>query len=158
MRSELLRRLSLPQGDGTRFPSLRRYELDWVRGVFRDPAHLPFRATGFPMSGPAAPGHPTAGSLVEGYMRTQAALHSPDQIAGGGPSLPDAGLTGLGSTRVNSSIGAQWPTRIASIQSTLLNHLSVGWSYPAGAPRCGPLTSDAARERVRLRVVLGPVQ
>ena len=71
---------------------------------------------------------------------------------------PGAVLTGLGSTRVNSSIGAQWPTRIASIQSTLLNHLSVGWSYPVSAPRCGPLTSDADRERVRMRVVLGPVQ
>ena len=38
------------------------------------------------------------------WIKTQAALHSPDQIAGG---KADA-ITGLGNKKVNSSIGSQW--------------------------------------------------
>ncbi|WP_260485321.1 polymorphic toxin type 15 domain-containing protein [Listeria booriae] len=42
------------------------------------------------------------------WMETQAALHNPDQIAGGNPLKVD----GIGDKRVNSSIGAQWKYRI----------------------------------------------
>lgn len=38
------------------------------------------------------------------WMKTQAALHDPDQIAGGDPK----NITGMGNARVNSSIGSQW--------------------------------------------------
>jgi Novel toxin 15 len=40
------------------------------------------------------------------WMENQAALHDPDQVAGG---FPDK-ITGLGDKGVNSSIGAQWAT------------------------------------------------
>ncbi|MEK4628233.1 polymorphic toxin type 15 domain-containing protein [Solibacillus sp. FSL R7-0682] len=45
------------------------------------------------------------------WMDTQAALHNPDQIAGGNPSLID----GMGDRRVNSSLGAQWKYRIDAV-------------------------------------------
>lgn len=38
------------------------------------------------------------------WMSTQAALHDPDQIAGGNPE----NITGMGNARVNSSMGSQW--------------------------------------------------
>jgi len=38
------------------------------------------------------------------WLKTQAALHDPDQIAGGDPK----NVTGMGDSNVNSSIGAQW--------------------------------------------------
>lgn len=41
---------------------------------------------------------------AEAWMRTQAALHDPDQIAGGNPLH----VTGMGDRRVNSSLGSQW--------------------------------------------------
>lgn len=42
------------------------------------------------------------------WLKGQAALHNPDQIAAGNPKLVD----GVGDGRINSSIGAQWRTRI----------------------------------------------
>jgi hypothetical protein len=45
-----------------------------------------------------------AETLVDRWLSTQAALHDPDQIAGGYPN----GLTDLGSRRINSSLGSQW--------------------------------------------------
>lgn len=42
------------------------------------------------------------------WLDTQAALHNPDQVAGGNPLKVD----GVGDRRVNSSIGAQWKYRI----------------------------------------------
>ena len=45
------------------------------------------------------------------WLGTQAALHDPDQIAGG-YAFP---IAGMGDAAVNSSIGAQWPSRIAPI-------------------------------------------
>lgn len=41
-------------------------------------------------------------------MDTQAALHNPDQIAGGWADS----IGGLGDKRVNSSLGSQWKYRI----------------------------------------------
>ncbi|WP_417894572.1 polymorphic toxin type 15 domain-containing protein [Bacillus safensis] len=42
------------------------------------------------------------------WLDTQAALHNPDQIAGGNAE----GIVGLGDKRINSSIGSQWRYRI----------------------------------------------
>jgi hypothetical protein len=49
------------------------------------------------------------------WAATQAALHSPDQVAGG---FADR-ITGLGDSRVNSSIGAQWKYRIANLEAAV---------------------------------------
>ena len=38
------------------------------------------------------------------WMKTQAALHNPDQIAGGSGKV----ISGLGNKNINSSIGVQW--------------------------------------------------
>ncbi|WP_079708996.1 polymorphic toxin type 15 domain-containing protein [Paraliobacillus ryukyuensis] len=42
------------------------------------------------------------------WLKTQAALHNPDQIAGGNP----LNIGGMGDKRINSSIGSQWKYRI----------------------------------------------
>ncbi|WP_218963259.1 polymorphic toxin type 15 domain-containing protein [Bacillus toyonensis] len=42
------------------------------------------------------------------WLKTKAALHNPDQIAGGYP----LDIGGMGDKRVNFSIGAQWKSRI----------------------------------------------
>ncbi|MFC7785528.1 polymorphic toxin type 15 domain-containing protein [Rossellomorea sp. GCM10028870] len=42
------------------------------------------------------------------WLKTQAALHNPDQIAGGNP----LNISGMGEKRINSSIGSQWRYRI----------------------------------------------
>jgi len=42
------------------------------------------------------------------WIKTQAALHDPDQIAGGN----SLNVTGMGDRRINSSIGSQWRYRI----------------------------------------------
>ena len=49
-----------------------------------------------------------AKSQAEEWLDTQAALHNPDQIAGGYPDK----IGGMGDTGVNSSIGSQWRYRI----------------------------------------------
>jgi len=48
---------------------------------------------------------------AEEWMSTRAALHDPDQVAGGFGS----NVTGMGDGRVNSSLGSQWRTRIDDI-------------------------------------------
>ncbi|KEO81841.1 hypothetical protein EL26_18550 [Tumebacillus flagellatus] len=45
------------------------------------------------------------------WMDTQAALHNPDQIAGGDPLH----IGGMGDKAINSSIGSQWKYRIDTI-------------------------------------------
>lgn len=47
------------------------------------------------------------------YMEDKAALHDPDQVAGG----KGENITGLGDAKVNSSIGSQWKTRIENIEA-----------------------------------------
>ncbi|HDR6263915.1 TPA: hypothetical protein QCU39_003453 [Bacillus cereus] len=42
------------------------------------------------------------------WLDTQAALHNPDQIAGGKVKI----IGGMGDKRINSSIGSQWRYRI----------------------------------------------
>lgn len=46
--------------------------------------------------------------VVESGVEQQAALHNPDQVAGG---FADR-IGGVGDTRINSSIGSQWRYRI----------------------------------------------
>ena len=41
------------------------------------------------------------------WMKEQAALHDPDQIAGGDPTK----IRGVGDSRINSSLGVQWKKR-----------------------------------------------
>jgi hypothetical protein len=45
---------------------------------------------------------------AEKWLDTQAALHNPDQIAGGKPG----NIGGMGDKNINSSIGVQWKYRI----------------------------------------------
>ena len=49
------------------------------------------------------------------WMKKQAALHNPDQIAGGEP----ANVSTLGDKGVNSSIGVQWKSRIDEVDSKI---------------------------------------
>jgi hypothetical protein len=49
----------------------------------------------------------------EEWLSTQAALHSPDQVAGG---FADR-LTGVGDRQINSSLGSQWRTRIVGLDA-----------------------------------------
>ena len=45
---------------------------------------------------------------VEAFLKTQAALHDPDQIVGGDPTK----IRELGNRRINSSIGSQWKNKV----------------------------------------------
>jgi hypothetical protein len=49
-----------------------------------------------------------ANKQAEEWLGTQAALHNPDQIAGGNP----LNIGGMGDKKINSSIGSQWKFRI----------------------------------------------
>jgi len=49
------------------------------------------------------------------WISTQAALHNPDQIAGGDPSK----VSRMGDAGVNSSIGSQWRSRIDGMESAI---------------------------------------
>jgi len=49
-----------------------------------------------------------AKKIAKEWLNTQAALHNPDQIAGGKAEV----IGGLGDKRINSSIGSQWRYRI----------------------------------------------
>jgi len=50
---------------------------------------------------------------VAAFMKTQAALHDPDQIAGGDPTK----IRKLGSKYINSSIGSQWKNNVATMDA-----------------------------------------
>lgn len=47
------------------------------------------------------------------WIKTQAALHNPDQIAGGDPGK----VSRMGDAKVNSSIGSQWRSRVGQIRN-----------------------------------------
>ncbi|MBC1458183.1 hypothetical protein HB850_10470 [Listeria newyorkensis] len=49
------------------------------------------------------------------WIKDKAALHDPDQVAGGNPTL----INGVGDSRVNSSLGSQWRTRIGAIDEQI---------------------------------------
>jgi hypothetical protein len=48
---------------------------------------------------------------VDDFMATQAALHDPDQIAGGDPTK----IISLGASNINSSIGSQWKNNVSKL-------------------------------------------
>jgi uncharacterized protein YukE len=52
---------------------------------------------------------------AEEWLETQAALHNPDQIAGGNPSH----IGGMGDKKINSSIGSQWKSRIKDLDKQI---------------------------------------
>ncbi len=49
------------------------------------------------------------------WMESQAALHNPDQIAGGNP----LNIGGMGDKGINSSIGSQWKYRIDAVDEQI---------------------------------------
>ena len=49
------------------------------------------------------------------WIKDQAALHDPDQIAGGDPTK----IRGVGDSRINSSLGAQWKKRIDAMDEQI---------------------------------------
>ena len=53
------------------------------------------------------------------WMKTQAALHDPDQIAGGNP----LNVTGMGDKRINYSIGSQWKSRADDIEKQVRKYI-----------------------------------
>lgn len=57
-----------------------------------------------------------ANELANKWIKKQAALHNPDQIAGGNPLKID----GLGNAAVNSFIGSQWKCRIDIVDEKCL--------------------------------------
>ncbi|NQD38305.1 DUF4157 domain-containing protein [Permianibacter sp. IMCC34836] len=63
----------------------------------------------------AAQKQAAAEKKVDAEMATLAALHDPDQIAGGDPTK----LTRLGNKRVNSSIGSQWRIKAPAFIATV---------------------------------------
>lgn len=48
---------------------------------------------------------------AQSWLKTQAALHNPDQIAGGDPGK----VSRMGDRSVNSSIGGQWKNRVSEL-------------------------------------------
>lgn len=56
-----------------------------------------------------------AKEVAKEWMEEQAALHDPDQIAGGDPTK----ISGMGDRRVNSSLGSQWKTRIDAMDEQI---------------------------------------
>ena len=53
--------------------------------------------------------------IAEDWIKTQAALHDPDMIAGGYATK----ITGMGDTRINSSLGSQWRSRISEMDQQI---------------------------------------
>ncbi|NKZ20461.1 hypothetical protein HF992_06335 [Streptococcus ovuberis] len=58
-----------------------------------------------------------AKNVAESWLKKQAALHDPDQIAGGFAK----NITGVGDAGINSSIGSQWKTRIGTVDEVVDN-------------------------------------
>lgn len=56
--------------------------------------------------------YPEARKEAQTWISRQAALHNPDQIAGGDP----AKVSRMGDAGVNASIGAQWKTRVPELK------------------------------------------
>ncbi|MCB2343365.1 polymorphic toxin type 15 domain-containing protein [Clostridium estertheticum] len=52
---------------------------------------------------------------AEEWIKSKAALHDPDQIAGGNPSK----INGMGDKRINSSLGSQWKSRVKSMDKQI---------------------------------------
>lgn len=54
-----------------------------------------------------------AGLMAKVWAKGKSALHGPDQIAGGRAD----NITGLGDSRINSSIGSQWRSRVLMLDA-----------------------------------------
>ena len=54
------------------------------------------------------------------WIKTQAALHDPDQIAGGNPE----NVIGMGNARINFSIGSQWKTRADVLENGVNKYIT----------------------------------
>ena len=78
------------------------------------------------------------------WMAGQRALHSPDQVAGG----EHDDLTGMGTTRVNSSIGSNWGSR--SLADTLHRDINA-WMSGSGP---GRPVAEEFRGVVKMKVLL----
>jgi hypothetical protein len=61
-----------------------------------------------------------ANDAVDAWMSTQAATHRLDGIAGG--DVTD--ISGLGDSRVNSSLGSQWQSRVESIDAAVADFIA----------------------------------
>lgn len=55
---------------------------------------------------------------AENWIKSQAALHNPDQIAGGDPVK----VSRMGDASVNSSIGVQWRSRVAILDQAIADY------------------------------------
>lgn len=51
------------------------------------------------------------------WIKTKAALHDPDQIAGGNPTK----VSQMGDAKVNSSIGGQWKNKVSQLEEAVNN-------------------------------------
>ncbi len=64
-----------------------------------------------------------AEAWARNYLDSQAALHDPDQVAGGDPKGIAQGrydsMAGLGNKRINSSIGSRWRTRAPRLENAV---------------------------------------
>jgi hypothetical protein len=109
-RQQLIRRLTLPVNSTSAV----------VAQVNADPAQASFVSAQFAGQSAAIQAQgidrSVAEAAVDSWMGRQAALHSPDQIAGGHA----AGLTGMGSRSVNSSIGSNWRTLAGQLESRVV--------------------------------------
>jgi hypothetical protein len=117
------RRLTLPASSTSPTPGLGDHERQAITQMFASgtPAE---RAAGFSAADAAA--------RAATWMAGQRALHSPDQVAGG----EQADITGMGTTRVNSSIGANWGSRnlattLEAAVNSWLSGTGVGRPVPA---------------------------
>ena len=54
-----------------------------------------------------------ANRMAKGWAKGKSALHGPDQIVGGRAD----NISGLGDSRINSSIGSQWKSRVSDLDS-----------------------------------------
>lgn len=52
-------------------------------------------------------------SMAKNWAKGKAALHGPDQIVGGKAN----NISGLGDSKINSSIGSQWKSRVGTLDS-----------------------------------------
>ena len=61
-----------------------------------------------------------AEKAADEWLKTQAALHDPDQIAGGNPD----NVTGMGDSDVNSLIGAQWRGQAGKLEAAVRAYIN----------------------------------
>lgn len=65
-------------------------------------------------------GREEAEAEADEWLKTQAALHDPDQIAGGNSE----NVTGMGDKDINSSIGSQWKNKIDQVDDAVNQYIN----------------------------------